>query len=423
MRSVFSTGLSSVGLISLTLATAAMVGCSEYNVAPDEDGPQLVDRDGDGEPDDLADDAGPNPLRDTDGDGTPDSQDDDVDDDGIPNDLDGDPDGDGAPGWTLPDDPEDDPPVDETGLPERQEGDARGRVCAPNGTTWVSGATVTVPTSEGTWETLTNGDGWWQLPGLPPGDHQVFVEKGSFAMTFSIHVEDGELTEAVFDECLEQGDLRIAVVAGEWDSIGSVLDHLAIEFDGVNGFNDNATTDFLTDSSALATYDMIFFNCGMSLDWADSDRATVAANLQDFVNNGGSIYASDWAYFTVEAAFPDQNTFVGNDDELGGAFRGASGLVTAHVDDPAMASLLGGVNADIDYDLGGWVPLVSSQATPLLSGSFTYYDDWDLPQNHTGPLATRFTSGQGSVTYTSFHNEVQTTFDMDLLLQDIVLSL
>lgn len=421
--------LSTVGLFSIAVTTAVLVGCSEYNVSPDNNNPELVDRDGDGIPDDPNDpaydaDGDPNPLRDTDGDGTPDHQDDDADGDGVPNQFDGDPDGDGAPGWSLPDDPDDDPPIEpDTGLPERQVGDARGRVCAPNGTTWVSGATVVIETPEGTWETQTNGDGWWQLPGLPAGDHPVTVQKGSFEMTFTIHIEEDQVTEAVFDECLDQGDLRIAVVAGQWDSIGHVLDDLAIDYDSIDGFSASSTTNFLTDSGQLATYDMVFFNCGMSLGWTESDMPTVAANLQEFVHNGGSIYASDWAYYTVEAAYPDRNTFVGDDSEVGAAFAGTEGFVTADVDDLAMAALLNSTSADINYDLGGWAPVMSTTGDTLLSGSYSYFDEFDTLQTHNGPLATRFQDGQGSVTYTSFHNETQTTFDMDVLLQDIVLSL
>lgn len=411
--------------LGLPVFALLLAGCSDYGLQHQGEVPELVDTDGDGIPDATGPLEG-SPLRDTDRDGSVDAEDPDADGDGIPNDLDGDPDGDGAPGWSLPEDPADDPPVDvETGLPELQVGDARGRVCAPNETTWVAGATVRIDTAAGLYETQTNGDGWWQLPGLPPGDHVVDVTKGSFSMTFTITVAEGQVTEAVFDECLEQGDLRIAVVSGQYDAIGSVLDHLAIQYEVINGYSDNSTTAFLSDASRLAQYDMIFFNCGMSFDWVDAAESTVAANLQQFVNDGGSIYASDWAYYTVEAAFPDRNSFVGDDAILGDAFRGVDGTVQATVTDPAMAALLGSSTASLNYDLGGWVALDStaSDVDVLIEGDFAYYDDNDWEVGHHAALATRFSSGQGTVTYTSFHNETQSTLDMDLMLQDIVLSL
>ena len=402
----------------LVMWSLALIGCSEYGLGTelDRNDPDFVDPDGE---------AGGHATRDTDGDGIVDSEDPDADGDGVINPLDPDPDGDGEAGWTLDDDPSDDPVLDnETDLPELVLGSVRGRICAPNGSTWVAGATVQIITPFGIFETESNGDGWWQIDGLPPGEYTALMWKGHFSRVFQVTVSDGEINEDIYEECVEQGQVRVAVVTGEYDSIGAVLAYLGVEFDTVNGRNDSTATDFLTDPSALGEYDLIFFNCGMSFAWLENDSDAVRTNLREFVAEGGSIYASDWAYLMVETPFPDAITFMGDDNEPGNAFRGLAEEIDAIVVDQPMADLLGGNSARINYDLNQWVPLeVVHQGDVLLSGEFPYLVSEDTADRTSAPLAARFTHGSGKVTFTSFHNEVQTTVDMERLLEDIVLSL
>lgn len=397
-------------------------GCTEYSLGEPLDPPDVSTQVPTEEPATREPEAG-SPLRDTDGDGVPDDQDPDIDGDGIPNPLDPDPDGDGQPGYTLPYDPADDPVRDpETGLPELQVGSARGRVCAPNGTTWVAGADVTVLTPAGPFQTVSNGDGWWQVDGLEPGEYGVVITKGSFYLTYNVTIEDGVVTEQVFDECLVQGDLTIAVVDGAWDHIEDVLADLGLEFDEFDGdiqggvAEDAAVTNLLTNPTALAQYDIVFLNCGISEVWATNQQALVGQTLRDYVEAGGSIYASDWSYYTIEASFPDKLDFYGEDSVLGDARVGGRGFVDGLVLDPAMANLLGTNAAQINFDLPEWVVMEGQDA------SAETLVEADLG-TFRAPLASRFTSGQGRVIYTSFHNEVQATFDMQRMLEEIVLSL
>ena len=72
--------------------------------------------------------------------------------------------------------------------------------------------------------------------------------------------------------------------------------------------------------------------------------------------------------------------------------------------------------------MGGRFELTPQLARDLVNGTYDYVQGVTA-NSRTAPLATKFGDGEGSVTYTSFHNEPQTTVDMAKMLQEIVLSL
>ena len=300
-------------------------------------------------------------------------------------------------------------------------GGITGRVCAPDTNTWVAAALVYVDHDWGRTSTKTDGDGWFTLEGLPLGTHEVQVEKGSFSTSFTVEVFADVITELSHHECLEQGDVEIVVVTGEYDDIGALISGLNLSFDTVNGVTSTEYIDFLRDPNWMGQYDIIFFNCGMGFDWTEH-QAEVVDNLKQYVRDGGSVYASDWAYYLVEATWPAQQVFHGNDATLGAAFVGETGLVNATVFDSSMQAVLGSDTAEINYDLGAWAAMVSANGEVLIEGDYPYYDGFSL-SNRTAPLAYRMSDGGGTALYTTFHNERQTTVDMALILQDIILSL
>lgn len=300
-------------------------------------------------------------------------------------------------------------------------GGVSGRICAPNTNTWVAGAMVSVTHDYGATATFTDGGGRFLLEGLPVGIHTVEVTKGSFATSFVMEVFAGEITEAAYAECLEQGSTRIAVVTGQYDDIGALIDHLGITYDRIEGVNNTTYVDFLRDLDWMNEYDAVFFNCGMGFDWVDHPDTT--ANLRDYVAGGGSVYASDWAYYLVEATWPGQQRFHGDDSLLGEAFVGLSGTVDADVLDPVMADLLGSDRAALNYDLDSWAAMISANGEVLIEGDYRYLDGpFGGVETRTAPLAYRM-QDNGTVLYTTFHNERQTTVDMEAILQEIILSL
>lgn len=314
-----------------------------------------------------------------------------------------------------------------------------GRICDPSGGGWVVGATVYISLDydgdgieDRRLETTTDSEGYFTLDGLTVGLQTVYIEKGSFLSSFEVLFPGGtyELQDA---ECLNGGDVKIAVVGGDYDHIESIITHFDLGFDFYSRY---AYLDLLLDVELMKSYDIIFFNCGMPFGWLNQ-RGSVANNLQEYVEEGGSVYASDWAHMIIEAAWPDQIDFAGNDANFfdptialnlnNSAFIGRSSSVTADVLDANMQGLLGSTTANLNYDLDAWVVMesVSPDTTILVQGDAPIYDpatfmpDGSLPNV---PLAVRFSFG-GTVIYTTFHNEAQITIDMEAVLKEIILSL
>jgi hypothetical protein len=306
-------------------------------------------------------------------------------------------------------------------------GGVEGRVCAPDGETYLSLATVTVFTDHGNVTGLTDGDGWFTVDAVPVGTWPIVVEKGSFSVSHEVTVREGERTSIGAQDCvpLDPGSVDIAVVSGLYDSVEDLLDVLGMEYTMINGRSGSAHVNLLRDPDALARYDVLFLNCGMNEQWRDH-QAEIAANLKAYVQNGGSIYASDWSYYLVEATWPARNDFHGDDGRFGDAAVGDPGKVDTVLLDPAMIQLMGQDTARLNFDLGMWVAMsdVGADAEVLLEGSYRWSNPYGGGGGQAfGPLATRLHDGLGTVIFTSFHNERQATADMAMLLQEIVLSL
>ena len=321
-----------------------------------------------------------------------------------------------------PDDPEDTNPPDgeDTQVPTEDTGNIHGRICAPSGNSYVVGADVWVDLpGGGQIATTTDGDGYFTLTNVPEGEHTVYVATGSFSTEFLVLVEADQTTELAEEECLDS-DINIAVVSGDYDKVEAIISRLGLDYDLYNGtyFGGSDHVALLRNPALLADYDIIFFNCGMNDAWVPH-KAEVIQNLRDFANNGGSIYASDWAYFIFESAFPSLVTFVGQDNVQGSAAVGVDGYYSVEVLDSALQALLGSGTANINYDLPSWVvPDKPGDADVLIRGRVSYYSGFSL-ENRRVPLVLK----DGNLLYTSFHNEAQTTLDMDQILEAVILEL
>ena len=317
-------------------------------------------------------------------------------------------------------------------IPEDMDtGAVQGRVCGLDGEEYVAGASVSILTEWGKLETVTDENGYFKLEGVPTGTYNLHIEKDAYSANVAVAITANEVLQLAEDECI--GDVNIAVVTGDFDRVEQILDNLGINYDTIQGgfgtdmYEMNTEhVEFMSDPARLAQYDVIFFNCGLTMEWS-YEASNIPQNIRNYVENGGSAYASDQAYFILEAAFPNAATFIGDDSVPGEAYVGAEGIVDGGVQSSQLKAALGKDRASINYDLGSWAAIESTtEAEILIDGTYQifHWDDmYGSGTDVTGPLAIRHQAGAGQFLYTTFHNEQQTTDDMVELLKAFVLSL
>ena len=337
----------------------------------------------------------------------------------------------GSPGGED-DTPSGDGPNDSTPVYDGDTASVTGRVCNTTGDSYVVGADAYINfdsngdgTDDATSSDVTDSDGWFTLTGVPLGNHTIVVEKGSFSTTIQISLDTpNEDLQLANEECLDPGSVEIAVISGDYDHVEGLLTGMGLDYDLYSGTSGQTQyLQLLQDTSKMAEYDIIFFNCGMDDSWTRGGTYDeVATNVKQYVQSGGSVYTSDWAYNIFEAAFPAAADFYGDDDTLGSAYWGADGYLTASVVDSTFQQLLGSSTAQLNYDLASWAVVESagSNTDVLIRGDAPLYL-WGTVSN--SPLAIRAYFGSGVALYTSFHNEQQVTVDMESILEEIILSL
>lgn len=319
--------------------------------------------------------------------------------------------------------------------PPEGAGSVDGRVCAPDGTTWLSNATVYVQDEAGTRiaQDTTDVDGAYTLTGVPAGPQVVHIEKGSFSSTVDVVVPEGGVYTVPESECsLEAPDVQVAVVTGDWDRVQDVLTNIGVDaanvdlYEGANGAA--WAGELLENFELLSTYDIVFLNCGVNdSGFRVSNEAfvNVAArdNLRQFVQNGGSVYASDWAYALIERAWSDSIDFVGDDNGLGSSKQGQTATaIPGTIVDAQLAAAMGDADIELHYPLPSWVPMeaVAQGVTVYISGAAPLNDGTTRPDV---PHTVGFNAGAGRVIYTSFHQEPGISVQQERVLELLMFEL
>jgi hypothetical protein len=227
---------------------------------------------------------------------------------------------------------------------------------------------------------------------------------------------------------------KLAVTTVGFDNIGAVLSSL--------GFSATEVTEAqLTDLATLQQYSSIYINCSDTLDGQDLDAAATA--VREFVNAGGTVYASDYANSLIAKAFPGKINFYAGEAGADGLGRvGDAGVVSATVTDPGLAAVLGTNVIEINFDLPSWaiIDSVGADVTIHMTGPANVIDltsifeldpniDYTNPESlgdltslypstpiGDKPFVVSFSEGAGEVLYTSFHNEAQTSSDLARVL-------
>ncbi|HEX9979079.1 MAG TPA: hypothetical protein VGB50_00780 [Flavobacterium sp.] len=321
-----------------------------------------------------------------------------------------------------------------------------GKVMAPNNSFPISRATVKVFQDDELIATkVSDALGVFEVNDLPDGELTIQLSKGKFKKSFEIDLQDDyELLPAQrnLDEFPE-----IVVVQGAFDAIEEILFEIGIvdpvtgapAFDivanagrmssaanGVHGPKGSdarmstmepnvafTANDLLHDTTLLNSYDIIFLNCGgpQVLD------PVAAANLKAFVNDGGIVYATDWAFSYINTAFAEDNYLTFAIPNYGGT----STIAEVTINDPDLLAWLDNQGIDvlpsvtIEGFIGGWQMVESFNDSTVDAWLPATTVDYGGGVFTNKALAYTFQHGCGGVFYSSFHthgnnsaqNEVQ----------------
>ena len=157
----------------------------------------------------------------------------------------------------------------------------------------------------------------------------------------------------------------IEVSSPHYDDIGEVLSEMGLSYRGID---------------PQLSCDLLFLNCGTE-DYVDPSV------LRSFVENGGILYASDFAISYINDAFPWLLSWTGDTSAC---------HAQAYIEDREIASLIGS-RINIFFDLDVWKMVTKHKGEVLMSA--------DIPgKGKQIPIMVKFDIGKGHIFYTSFHN-------------------
>ncbi len=200
------------------------------------------------------------------------------------------------------------------------------------------------------------------------------------------------------------GKKKLAVTSDKFDAVGGMLDGLGAGYE-----YEVIEEAALRDPAALAEFQAVFLTCAEG-DEAPDDPA-LSKSLRDFVAAGGTLYASDLRFDLVAAAFPE---FVDRPSVAQGLRQELRASVVA----PELKQVIGD-EVKLHFWLDGWRPAAfkGDDARVLLKGRFQTTAGVSME----APLLVKFSVGDGTVVFTSFHNETRNSGDEIKLMRYLTL--
>jgi hypothetical protein len=314
-------------------------------------------------------------------------------------------------------------------------GSITGRVCDPSGRTWLADAMAYTNIYDDTGTIIdvakaySDRDGYWTLPELASErEYTIYVQYGNdVLMEETLWLGAGEDIKLDEPDCFDPLALDIAVITGDYDDIHVVLESMGFaNYTLVDGNDLSSLTGFLTNIETMRQYDLIFFNGGSiekgvfyDTNPANDTPDQVISNIQQYVQEGGSVYATDWSYDVVELAWEDRIDWLGDDRVRDGAQLGEYDLVDAMVTDEALSAFLTKTSIEIDYDLPVWPPInnVDPTVSIHLTGTVHYSEGQSTYTLASVPLLVSFSDGEGRVGFSTFRIAANHKNDMVLTLQ------
>jgi len=324
-----------------------------------------------------------------------------------------------------------------------------GKIIAPNGVDPISEGKISVVSNNSTvQEFFSDATGNFSFF-LNYGNYDLIISKGLFRAESSI-----SLTENPDSFNYNLGDISfdqfpsIGVVTGYYDNIESILYDIGLVnpidgtplFDIIDGINYNRNankiqshshnnhsivqntskntdlepnvdfnfSDLLNNGSLLNEYDVLFLNCGLNTDEAETNES-----LYNFVNDGGILYATDWTYpFLEKFSALSGNDFLTFQQpyKSGQSLSTEATILSSELNDWLSINFDLTINNTvlIDEFLNAWQVVDEYNTNSViawLDGYVEYNDENGELVGDNKELAFTFLLGNGGVFYSSFHTE------------------
>ncbi|MGD9491926.1 MAG: carboxypeptidase-like regulatory domain-containing protein [Bacteroidales bacterium] len=302
-------------------------------------------------------------------------------------------------------------------------GYVKGNVYTPSGVP-VPAASIFIDVEGEIYFARTDKNGYFYLR-APEGERVLNLQGGDgsiFRSQYNVEIKADAVT-AFPDNTLKISQAEeLAYIPGAFDHIETIL------IDSLGYTADMLSVADLDNLTLLESYGAIFLNCGKT---GNMDSVKYE-NLEQYVMNGGNIYASDWAveYLTGDGNFLANSSqpFVMHEHKLTHASNPKSGclspevggfiddatlctdkdgpstmLYQADIVDTLIQAFLGKTKIDIEYDLGAW-EVIKDLTIPwevLIQDPVTY-GPLAVRMNFPTQAATRSQLDQGWVTICHF---------------------
>lgn len=325
------------------------------------------------------------------------------------------------------------------GMPLVPTGTLNGKVVAPDGIIPINGALVyltheapppiqqkthcdhCVEIDEAQPYVLSSTDGSFTLE-APVGSWLMVVQKGAFRRMRPIDVVEGEQQVDAMATRLPgtrnpaQGDEipKMAVIQAVYDSIEATLTKLGVPGSSFDLFQGGtpAGISFLTSKEQLLQYHIVFFPCDVN--WANAHLSDpqVKQNLRDFVEQGGRLYTTDYAYDVTRQSFPEPISWLEDTGEMDSAEAFYYSDVPATANDQGLADWLTvqGIPTFTIQDAYTAIDVVNQYTGPDENGDTQTFDPkvWvsaEVPGYGVRPTTVSFQYGCGRALFSTYHTE------------------
>lgn len=294
----------------------------------------------------------------------------------------------------------------------------KGTVNSKSGNLALGDATVTQSTSGGDNNsyftidsTTTDANGNFQFNNVTTGPKIFIFRKGVFADTVFLDIQENQQYVNVNAYLKLDPTMKLAYLPGERDSIQKIVTELGYPIEQIS------LSTFYSLSS-LSAFSYIFINSGIVSRY-NLNTPEITLNISDYLEQGGTIYTSDWAIECLKPIFDLPGSFIGNQQTIS----------SANVVESELNSFLNQNTLQIYYNSNNWYSLDSVNICncifPYLTGNYSVTQSGvtSVLNNRVLSFYNNVGTNGGKIIFTTFGNEPSATPNEIKILQFYVYEL